>query len=64
MLFVILAGANVGIFYVTGIFKRAEKLGPGDDAPRAAKVIALASIILWIGVMYLGRMLPFLGSAF
>ena len=64
MLFVVLAGLNVGTFYVTGIFGAAEKLGAGDDAPVAAKVIAVLSLVLWISVMYLGRMLPFLGDAF
>jgi|SRR5579862_2969017 len=64
MSFVVLAGLNVATFYVTGIFKAAESLGPGDDAPVSAKVIAALSLVLWIGVMYLGRMLPFLGDAF
>jgi hypothetical protein len=64
MAFVVTAGLNVGAFYVTGIFKAAEKLGPGDDAPVSAKLIAALSLVLWIGVMYLGRMLPFLGDAF
>jgi len=64
MSFVVLAGLNVATFYVAGIFEAAEKLGPGDDAPRGAKVIAALSLFLWIGVMYLGRMLPFLGDAF
>jgi uncharacterized membrane protein len=64
MSFVVLAGLNVATFYVTGIFDAAEKLGPGADAPRGAKVIAALSLFLWIGVMYLGRMLPFLGDAF
>jgi len=64
ILFIALAGTNVLVFYVTGIFHEVEKLGPGDDAPRAAKLIAVVSLFLWIGVMYLGRMLPFLGEAF
>jgi len=64
LLFIFLAGANVAAFYVTGVFRDVEALGPGDDAPVAAKVIAGVSLILWIGVMYLGRMLPFLGEAF
>jgi hypothetical protein len=39
-------------------------MGPGDDAPLSAKVIAGASIFLWVGVMHWGRMLPFIGNAF
>ena len=64
MLFVMLAGINVLLFYITGVFRRVETLGPGEDAPLPAKVIAALSLFLWIGVMYLGRMLPFLGEAF
>ena len=35
-----------------------EALGPGEDAPRAAKVIAGSSLALWIAVIYFGRMIP------
>ena len=59
-----LAGLNVGAFYMTGMFRSVEALGPGDDAPPLAKCIAVASLSLWIGVMYCGRMLTFLGKAF
>src|SRR5262245_18057322 len=64
MLFIFLAGTNVMAFYATGVFRRVEALAAGEDAPVAAKVIAGVSLILWIGVMYFGRMLPFLGEAF
>jgi hypothetical protein len=64
MLFILLAGLNVLAFYVTGVFRTVEVLGPGEDAPMSAKVIAAVSLFLWVGVMYLGRMLPFLGDSF
>src|SRR5688572_21963177 len=64
MLFIFLAGANVLAFYVTGVFSKVEEPAPGEDAPLTAKVIAGVSLALWIAVMYLGRMLPFLGEAF
>jgi hypothetical protein len=32
--------------------------------PPLAKVIAAVSLCLWVGVMYFGRMLPYLGNAF
>jgi Family of unknown function (DUF6644) len=64
MLFILLAGLNVLAFYGSGIFHQVETLGPGDDAPLGAKIIAVVSLVLWVGVMYLGRMLPFLGEAF
>lgn len=64
MLFIALAGVNAILFYVTGVSRRVDGVGPGHDAPPAAKVIAAASLFLWIGVMYWGRMLPFIGNAF
>jgi len=64
MLFILLAGLNVLAFYVTGVFHRVEALRPDEDAPMSAKVIAAVSLFLWVGVMYLGRMLPFLGDSF
>jgi len=38
--------------------------GAGDDTPLAAKVIGLVSLGSWLGVLYFGRMLPFIGNAF
>jgi len=64
MLFIALAGVNIFLFYTTGIFRNVEALGSGDDAPVGAKVIAAVSLFLWIGVMYLGRLLPLVGEAF
>ena len=64
LLFIGLAGLNVLLFYISGLYRTLEHLGPGDDAPVAAKLIAATSLVLWLGVMYLGRMLPFLGNAF
>jgi hypothetical protein len=34
----------------------------GEDAPFAAKLVAAASLFLWLGVMYWGRMLLFIGD--
>ncbi len=64
MLFVGLAGLNVLYFYATGLSHRIEELGPGADAPLSAKIVAATSLIMWFGVMYWGRMLPFIGTAF
>jgi hypothetical protein len=55
MICIVLAGINVGLFYVTGAFDQCEEVGPGQDAPMLAKAIASASLILWIGVIVLGR---------
>ena len=64
MLFIAIAGVNVGIFYLTGLSGEVDRLGPGEDAPFAAKAIAASSLFLWFGVIFWGRMLPFLGEAF
>jgi hypothetical protein len=54
----------VAIYYFSGIADRIEVLDAEDDAPLAAKVIAASSLFLWIGVMFFGRMLPYLGASF
>jgi hypothetical protein len=64
LLFIALAGVNVIVFYVSGLYRHVDGIGPGHDAPFAAKIVAAASLFLWIGVMYWGRMLPFIGNAF
>jgi hypothetical protein len=56
MLFVVLAGVNVLVFYLF-MFRDVETLGPGDDAPIKAKAVAAISLYLWFGVIYYGRML-------
>jgi hypothetical protein len=38
--------------------------GPGGEAPLNAKIFAASGIALWLGVLFSGHMLPFLGNAF
>jgi hypothetical protein len=64
MLFIGLAGVNVLVFYVTGVSQRVDRVGAEQDAPFAAKCTGAISLLLWVGVMYWGRMLPFIGNAF
>ncbi len=47
------------LFYCTSVFRTLEHLGPGEEAPAFAKCIAVASIVLWIAVIVLGRYIPF-----
>jgi uncharacterized membrane protein len=61
VLFMLLAGANV--LYLT-LFDEVWALGRGEEAPSSAKLVAASQIFLWVGVIYFGRMLPYLGSAF
>ncbi len=58
---VMLAGANAVYFT---LFDEPWSLGPGEEAPLTAKIAAVSAMVLWVGVMYCGSMLPFLGNAF
>ena len=59
MLTILVAGANLLLFYCTGAFLVWEQLGPREDAPPFAKFIAATSILLWFAVIVLGRYIPF-----
>jgi uncharacterized membrane protein len=58
---ILVAGANA--LYFTA-FEQAWTLGPGDTAPVAAKVAAASGIFLWVGVIFCGQMLPFIGHSY
>ena len=64
MLFIVLAGLNVLLFYTTGLKRLVDRVEAGHDAPLGAKVSAAVSLFLWLGVMYWGRMLQFFGKSF
>jgi hypothetical protein len=59
MAFVVSAGVNVLLFYVTGLYHRVSTVTAGQDVPFAAKLLAATSLFFWVGVMFWGRMLPF-----
>lgn len=59
MLAIVLAGGNLLLFYCTGAFRSWVHLGPGEEAPPFAKLVAASSIFLWFAVIVLGRYLPF-----
>ncbi len=58
-----LAGLNAALFEAA-VGRRAVLVGAGEDTPPAAKVIGAISIVAWLGVLYFGRMLPFIGNAY
>src|SRR5262245_23175049 len=64
MAFMALAGINVLVFKLSGISRAVDKLPPDADTPLSAKLIGATSLFLWMGVIFFGRMLPFLGGAF
>ena len=59
LLFIAVAGVNVLVFYLA-VFRRTEALGPGEDTPLPAKIIAAVSLFLWVAVMCLGRLITFM----
>jgi uncharacterized membrane protein len=61
MVFILLAGSNVLYFTVVEGPWRVES---GNDAPLTAKLVAASSLFLVVGIMFWGRMLPFLGGSF
>jgi hypothetical protein len=61
--FLVLAGLNA-MFFATTVGARTMNLGAGDDTPLSAKIVGVVSLVSWLGVLYCGRMLPFIGNAF
>jgi hypothetical protein len=56
--FIALAGINLLVLYQSGMSRVIDAMGPGDDAPVKAKLIAGSSLFLWVGVVYWGRLIP------
>jgi uncharacterized membrane protein len=61
ILFIMLGALNVLYFM---LIDEPWKIGPGDDAPLTARVMAASAMFVWFGVLFFGHMLPFLGNAF
>lgn len=61
--FLCLAGFNALIFQLA-VGRQTVGLAAGADTSPAVKTIGVVSLISWFGVLYFGRMLPFLGGAF
>jgi uncharacterized membrane protein len=60
LVFVLLAGANTVYF----LYDKGWETPPGADAPTSSKLVAASALVLWLGVLYWGSMLPFIGNAF
>jgi hypothetical protein len=57
--FVLIAGANAGLFYVTPAYREVDRLEPGEDAPLRAKLMAGTSLTCWMAVLVCGRLITF-----
>jgi uncharacterized membrane protein len=60
LIFLMLGGANIVYF----TFDHGWQVEAGREVPSLSKILAVSSLFLWIGVMYWGSMLPFIGNAF
>lgn len=58
LVLIALAGINMVVFYMSGVGRDVDMVAAGDDAPGSAKVMAVASLTLWTGVLYFGRLVP------
>jgi hypothetical protein len=58
-----IAGLNA-LLFETLVGPGVLAVGAGEDTPVTAKVVGLVSLASWLGVLYFGRMLPFIGDAF
>jgi uncharacterized membrane protein len=59
VVFLLLAGGN--LLFLT-VFDDAWVFGEGDEPALPVKLVAACSIFLWVGVIFFGRMLPYIGS--
>lgn len=58
MALIVIAGINA-LWFWFGEHEELSRLADGQDAPFRAKVIALLSIVIWVAVIVLGRMIPY-----
>lgn len=59
--FIALAGLNA-MFFETRLSAQALALDPNADTPLSLKLVGGLSLVSWFGVLYCGRMLPYLGT--
>jgi hypothetical protein len=53
-----LAGINLAVFHF-GIWRKVDAWDDGRPTPTAARLSGLVSAVLWIGVLFYGRLVPF-----
>ena len=54
---VVLAGINGLHYYASGLHRETDAVQAEQDVPIAGKLAAAASLVLWFGVIFWGRML-------
>jgi hypothetical protein len=61
MILVFLAGLNALYFWLK-VTPALEAAGPNSNPPMSIKVVGLASLLMWTGVLAFGRLIPYLGT--
>ena len=61
LLLMLVAGLNILIFYFV-LPREARLLQTNASAPIAARLVAAASLLLWLGVIWAGRFIAFTGK--
>jgi len=59
MALIVLAGVNA-LWFWFGEHEKLSRLADGEQADFPAKVIAMVSLAIWVGVIILGRLIPYL----
>jgi hypothetical protein len=59
MLAIVIAGANLVLFYCSSAFRPLASVGPGENASLSARFVAAGSLFLWIAIIVMGRYMPF-----
>jgi hypothetical protein len=58
MVLLMLAATNATAFHL-GVFRNVEQWDQGTTAPRSARLHAVASLLMWLGVITCGRMIAY-----
>lgn len=61
MVLVVLAGLNF-LLYKFKVEDMLAAVGPGENTPAIARAVGGSSLILWLGVLAFGRLIPYLGT--
>jgi len=62
MFALVLLGINGAVFYLTGISEGLDSVGPGQDAPALAKLVASTALVLCFALIFFGRYIQPLGD--
>ncbi len=59
--FLLIGGLNIVLFEIA-FKKKAYGVQEGEDPPLSCKVFGAVSLVAWSGVLFFGRMLPYIGA--